>query len=207
MGEQEELEVGDERLLFRSFFPFFRLVNHDFNFQDLFLCLPSLQLNLFLSFTVVLTFIWRIKWNHLYVLSTAFRSVTYIWQSMKILHGIVVLHAIKKKLRMWAKEAQSKKTTCNRSFSVSINISRQNECKEAVRHYQMKVVEFWRWQGYSETKFSQRTLTSLGQSMASIEKMKNKLIKKAVLSRNFVLGNLNRLLEEPFSLCIDYTRV
>lgn len=35
VGEQEELEVGDERFLFGFFFPFFRLVNHDFNFQDL----------------------------------------------------------------------------------------------------------------------------------------------------------------------------
>lgn len=63
-----------------------------------------------------------------------------------------------------------KTATYNLSFSVSINISRQNECKEAAKHYQMKVVEFWRWQGYSQTKFSQRRLTSLGQSMASREK-------------------------------------
>lgn len=32
--------------------------------------------------------------------------------------------------------------TCNHSFSASINISRQNEYKEAVKYYQMKVVEF-----------------------------------------------------------------
>lgn len=57
MGEQEELEAGDERFLFGFFFPFFRLVSHDFNFQDLFRRLPSLQLNLFLSFTVALMFI------------------------------------------------------------------------------------------------------------------------------------------------------
>lgn len=69
----------------------------------------------------------------------------------------------------------------------------------------MKVVEFWRWQGYSQTKCSQRRLTSLGQSMTSIEKMTERLIKKAILNSNFVLGNLSILLEEPSSLCTDYS--
>lgn len=34
--------------------------------------------------------------------------------------------------------------------------------------------------------------------------MRERLIKKAVLSRNFVFSNLKRL-EEPFSLCTDCT--
>lgn len=38
--------------------------------------------------------------------------------------------------------------------------------------------------------------------MASTEKMRKRLIKKAILSRNFFLGNLKRYLEEPF--CADY---
>lgn len=70
----------------------------------------------------------------------------------------------------------------------------------------MKVVDFWKWQGYSQTKFSQRRLTTLGQSIASIEGMRDRdSLKKSILSRNFILGHLNRLLEEPFFLCIDYT--
>lgn len=38
--------------------------------------------------------------------------------------------------------------------------------------------------------------------MASIAKMRKRLIKKAILSRNFFLGNLKRHLEEPF--CTEY---
>lgn len=45
----------------------------------------------------------------------------------------------------------------------------------------------------------------MSQSIGSTEKMRKRLSKKAILSRNFILGNLNRLLEELFSLYIDYT--
>lgn len=50
---------------FSLVFLFYRLMNHDFNFQDLFLCPLRLQLNLFPSFTKSWIFIWRIKWNDL----------------------------------------------------------------------------------------------------------------------------------------------
>lgn len=160
---------------------------------------PNLQLNLFFSFTVASIFVWRIKWNCFDVQSTTFRSVTYIWQRMKILHRIV--DKIKKKnLRGELKSRRIKHY--NPFFSVSISISRQNKCKEVVKHYQMKAVEFWRRQGYSLTKISHRMLASWGQSMASTEKMRKRLIKKAILGRNFFLGNLKRHLEEPF--CTEY---
>lgn len=168
-------------------------------FKTFFSACLNLQLNIFFSFTVASVFIWRIKWNRFDVLSTTFRSVTYIWQRMKILHRIVD-KIEKKKLRCEQKSHRIKHY--NPFFSVSISISRQNECKGVVKHYQMKAVEFWRWQGYSLTKITHRTLTSWGQSMASTEKMKKRLIKKAILSRNFFLGNLKKHLEDPF--CTDY---
>lgn len=196
VGEQG-LEAADERFHLGFFLPFLGLWIMISTFKTSFSACLNLQLNLFFSIVVASIFIWRIKWNRFNVLSTTFRSVTYRWQRMRILHRIV--DKIKKKLKG---EQNSHRIKHYSPFSVSISISRQNKCKEVVKHYQMKAVEFWRRQGYSLTKISYRMLTSWGQPIASTEKMRKRLIKKAILSRNFFLGNLKRYLEELF--CTDY---